>query len=225
MRKAIVILGTAMLLLVPASVMAQGTSGTSGFSGTVPTVFTITDGSNASLAGGSSYWDFSTNMTVGKAGTLATGSDLTFRLRSNADYQLQAQVGSLSGIADGSAAVAGTTAHDLTLGDIGFGFTAAVDAGGASVVGTRTDTINTGFDVHSGWASASNGRISFTKTLHDIFGSPTQILAGTRISASGDDSSSDNFLVVKVGVAALPQYFTPVTTFSGVVTFTISAKP
>jgi hypothetical protein len=214
-----------MMMMVPAAVMAQGTTGTTGFSGTVPTVFTISDTSNASLAGGSTAWDFSSNMTIGKTGTLAQGSDLSFRLRSNADYQLQAQVGSLSGIADGTAATAGTTAHDLTLGDIGFGFTAAVDASGASVVGTRTDAIPSGYDVSGGWATASNGRVSFTKTLHDIVSAPAQILTGNRISASGDNSSSDNFLLVKVGVAALPQYFTPATTFSGVVTFTISAKP
>src|SRR6266700_4027707 len=118
MKRHIALLGTAVLMMAPGFVMAQGTTGTAGFSGTVPTVFTITDTSNASLAGGSSAWDFSSNMTIGKTGTLATGSDLSVRLRSNADYQLQAQVGSLVGIADGAAATVGTTAHDLTLGDI-----------------------------------------------------------------------------------------------------------
>jgi len=225
MKNKTVLLASAIFVMAPALTFAQATTGTGGFSGSVPTTFTITNASNGSLAGGASYWDFSSNMTIGKNGVLATGSDLVFRMRSNADYQLQAQVGSLSGIADGTGATAGSTAKDLTLGDIGFGVTAEIDASGASVVGSRTDTINTGFDVSSGWATASDGRISFSKTLHDIYGSPVQILSGPRISASGDNSSSDNFLLVKVGVAALPQYFTPATSFSGVVTLTISAKP
>jgi hypothetical protein len=212
-----------MLMMVPVAVMAQGTQGTAGFSGTVPTVFTISNTTDGSLAA-STAWDFSSNMTIGKAGTLAQGSALSFRLRSNADYQVQAQVGSLSGIADGLGAAIGTTAHDLTLGDIGFGITAAVDASGASVVGSRSDAIPNGYDVSSGWASPSSGRISFSKTLHDIVEAPVQILSGNRISASGDNSSTDNFLLVKVGVAALPQYFTPATTFSGVVTFTVSPR-
>jgi len=224
MKKQIVVLGTAILMMAPGVIMAQGLTGTGGFSGNVPTVFTITDTSNGSLAGASNAWDFSSNMTIGKAGLLAKGADLSFRLRSNADYQLQAQVGALSGIADDVAAAAGSTAHDLSTGDIGFGFTASV-ATGASVVAARTDAIPTGFDVSGGWPTASDGRIIFSKTLHDIKTAPVQILAGNRISASGDNSSSDNFLLVKVGVAALPQYFTPSLAFNGVVTFTISAKP
>jgi hypothetical protein len=70
MKRRIVLLGTAVLTMAPAFVMAQGTAGTAGFSGTVPTVFTITDTSNASLAGGASAWDFSRNMTIGKTGMI-----------------------------------------------------------------------------------------------------------------------------------------------------------
>ena len=43
------------------------------------------------------------------------------------------------------------------------------------------------------------------------------------ISASGDNTSNDNYLLVTVGVATLPQYLTPAA-FNGSVTFTISAQ-
>jgi hypothetical protein len=217
----------ALLAISPAIVLAQGTGGSGTFGGTVPTTFTITNITNGSLS--AALGTFST-LTVG-SGVLVSPTPLAFRLRSNAPYKLTAQVGSLVGFSDGTASAAGNTAQDIKTGDIGFGFTSSLDASGASVVGggsgsiTRTDTIVTGFDVHSGWPSVTDGHTpSFTKTLHDIFGSDTQILSGDRISASGDNSSSDNFLTVTMGLSTLPQYLTAAT-FSGTVTFTISSTP
>jgi hypothetical protein len=95
--------------------------------------------------------------------------------------------------------------------------------GGA--IPTRTDTIVTGFDATAGWPSITNGHTpSFTKTLHSIYGTDVQILSGDRISASGDDSSSDNFLLLTMGIAALPQYWSPSAGFSGSVTLTIATQ-
>lgn len=211
-------------LLFSFAMMAQST-GTVDYGGTIPTTFKITNTSNGDLADTSAL-QFGT-LTIGASGSnpLVTKS-LAFRLRSNAGYKLSASVGSLVNIATGSASAASTTAQDIKLGDIGFGFSAAIDKSGASVVNgggspTRTDTITSGFDVTTGsWPSVSNGHTpAFTKTLNDLDGG-ADILTGDRISASGDNSSSDNFLVVTVGVATLPQYLTAAT-FSGKITFTL----
>jgi hypothetical protein len=214
----------AILVTLQGVIRAQGTSGTGTFGGTIPTTFSIANTSNGSLA--AALGTFGT-LTIGK-NVLSSPTPLAFRLRSNATYKLTAQVGSLVGITDGSASGVSTTLQAIKTGDIGIGFTAAIDRSGLSVVGggaspTRTDSIVTGFDVTAGWPSVSNGHTpAFTKTLHDIYAADTQIMSGDRISASGDNISSDNFLLVTVGVSTQPQYLTPAD-FSGVVTFTISS--
>jgi len=211
-------------MTIPGAIFAQGTTGTGTYSGTVPETYSISNTSDGNLAG--TLGAFST-LTIGK-GTLAAPTPLQIRLRSNHTYQITANASVTSGITDGAGSAVGTTAQAIKTGDIGFGFTAAIDKSGASVVNggatpTRTDTIVSGFDASSGWPSVSNGHTpSFTKTLHDVYGADTQILSGDRISASGDNNSSDNFLLVTVGVATLPQYLTP-GAFSGSVTFTIAA--
>jgi hypothetical protein len=215
----------AVLAILPGLALAQGTSGTGTFGGTVPTTFSIANVSNGSLA--TALGTFST-LTIGK-NALSSPTPLAFRLRCNAGYKLTAQVGSLVGITDGAASGVSTTLQAVKTGDIGFGFTAAIDRSGLSVVGggaspTRTDTIVSGFDVNAGWPAVTTGHTpAFTKTLHDIFAADTQILSGDRISASGDNASADNFLTVTVGLAVLPQYMTP-GDFSGTVTFTIAAS-
>jgi hypothetical protein len=186
----------------------------------VPTAFNISSVNNGSLSG--AFGSFGT-MAIGN-GMLSTPSPVVFRLRSNAPYILTAQVGVLSGISDGEA---GTDSAGIKTGDIGFGFTAAIDQSGASVVGgggspSRMDTITPGFDMRNGWPSASGGQTPvFTRTLHDIYGRNVQILSGPRISAKGDNGSDDNFITVTVGIAALPQYWNA-GAFRGVVTFTIA---
>jgi len=215
-----------VLVLVPGVLMAQSNSGTGSYSGTVPTTFTISNTSNGSLSG--VLGNFGT-LSMTNSSTLSTPTALTFRMRSNAAYKLTANASVTSGITDGTASAAGTTAQAIKTGDIGFGFTAAINQGGASVVGggetpTRTDTIVSGYDASSGWASVTDGHTpSFSKTLHDIYGNDVQILSGDRISASGDNTSDDNFLTLTVGIATLPQYLTP-GAFSGTVTFTIGAQ-
>jgi hypothetical protein len=215
----------AVLAALPGIALAQGTTGTGTFGGTIPTTFSISNTSNGSLAG--SLGTFNT-LTIGQ-GVLSSPTPLTFRVRSNAGYKLTAQVGSLVGITDGPPSAVSTTLQAIKTGDIGIGFTSSIDRSGLSVVGggaspTRTDTIVPGFDVTAGWPSVTGGHTpAFNRTLHDIFASDTQVLSGDRISASGDNSSSDNFLLLTVGVSTLPQYLTPAA-FSGTVTFTIAAS-
>jgi hypothetical protein len=217
---------TSALMVLPGIVLAQGTTGSGGFGGTVPETYSITNSSNGNLS--AALGTFST-LTIGK-GTMATPTVLQVQLRSNHVYKLTANAAVTSGITDGAATATGNTAGAITTGDIGVGFTAALDASGASVVNggitpTRTDTIVTGFDATAGWPSITNGHTpSFTKTLHSIYGSDIQILSGDRISASGDDSSSDNFLLLTMGIAAVPQYWSPSVGFSGTVTLTIATQ-
>jgi hypothetical protein len=209
-----------MLILVPGTLWAQ----TGGFSGAVPDTYSILNTSNATLSG-----------TIGSFGTLTIGQSnlmtayLDFRLRSNNPYQLTAQVGSLVNITANARSTTANAVRSITTGDIGFGII-SIDKSGANVAGgggnpIRTDTIvgsNTGPNFSSSsWPSVSNGVVSYHATLHDIDTGATQILTGDRISDSGDNSSSDNFLLVRVGVAVLPEYFASAS-FSGTVTFTIA---
>jgi hypothetical protein len=224
-RIGILLSSAALLTILPVVMPAQGTNGTATFGGTVPTTFSMANTSNGSLA--AAVGTFST-LTIGND-VLSSPTPLVFRLRSNAGYKLTAQVGSLVGMTDGAPSGVSNSLQAIKTGDIGLGFTSAIDRSGLSVVNggpspTRTDSIVTGFDVTAGWPAVTTGHTpAFTKTLHDIFGADTQILSGDRISASGDNSSSDNFLTVTVGVATLPQYMTP-GAFSGTVTFTIAAS-
>jgi len=227
MKQRFVVFTTAMMML-PGIILAQGTTGTGTFGGTVPLTFAITDATNASLAG--TLGTLST-LTIGKS-TLVTPTPMAFRLRSNGPYKLSAAVTAITGanFSDGAATPdASTTAQDIKTGDIGFGFTSAIVQTGLSVVGggttpSRIDTIVTGYDAHAGFATTTDGHTpAFTKTLHDIYNG-VQILSGDRISSSGDNSSDDNYLTVTLGIAAVPQYWTPVV-FTGTVTLTIATTP
>ena len=214
----------AVLAILPGVVLAQGTTGTGTFGGFIQPAFTITATSNGVLA--TAMGAFGT-LTVGQ-NSLTAPTPVAFRIRSNAPYKLLVQVGALVGITDGTAPGDGSTAGGLLTGDFGFGFTAPVDGSGNSVVGggtspSRVDTIVTGFDVHTGWPTVTGQSPNFTKTLHDIYGQDVQILSGSRISASGDNSSNDNCLTVTVGIATLAQYLSA-GSFSGTLTFTIVAS-
>jgi hypothetical protein len=207
----------AAIALIPAAAQAQ----TGGFSGTVPETYTITDTSNGAFSG--TFTAF--NAAIG-SNTLATTS-VQFRIRSNAAYQLDAQVGGLTNITAGTQAAADNSARSVKLGDVGFGITAYTGVAGAEVVNgggspTRTDTIPAAFDYRTAWPTPSNGAVTFTGTLNSIT-SLTSIMTGDRISASGDNSSNDNFLQVTVGAAYLQKYFSP-TTFTGTITFTLAAQ-
>lgn len=200
------------------------------FNGSVPATYSILSSSDAALA----YVDSTFTAAIGK--DTLTEATKVIHLRSNDVYELSASVGGLSNIGSGVATAAGSTGAAIQIGDIGFGIS-AIDATGASVVktvvvdppsSTRTDTIvtvaTTGPDFNYTSSAAVDGRMTtnpFPATLHDI-GSATQILSGDRISASGDNSSDDNFLAVSLKFGYLPQYFTVESAFSFVVTLTIA---
>jgi hypothetical protein len=218
-RTRTLLLEVVFFIALPGTVLAQGDIT---FGGAVPAVCWITDIGNGSLSG--VLGNFNT-LTVGK-NILSTPASIAIRLRSNAPYKVMVQLGSLVGIADASATPRSTTAQAIKTGDIGFGIT-SVDVSLSRVIGggstpIRHDAIASGFDVRSGWGSGSGGHTpTFKKTLHDISAASIQIVSGPRISADGDNYSTNNFITVSVGISTLPQYLT-VGSFSGIVTFTIS---
>lgn len=192
------------------------TSGTITVTGTNPEAFSLTNVSEGAL---SSTIALGT-LTPAAGGTLNTNT-ATIRLRSNKAYKVTAQAGTLSvtgaGSADGGSSIA--------LSDIGFGIT-ATSLTGANVAntGTRTDAIAAGFDVSGGWPAATNGLTpAFTKTLSNI-SSATQVLSGTRISSKGNLTTDNNFITATFGASTLPQFFTPNSGFSSVITLTVASQ-
>jgi len=207
-------------VLVAASGLAFGQ--TVSFTGSVPQTYSVLDTSNLAPA----YVDSTFTAAIGQ--NTLTEATKVIRLRSNDVYALSAQVGSLSNIGTEVATAAGKTAAAIQIGDIGFGIS-ALDATGGSVVKTgttRTDTIvsivATGPNFNYTTPTSLAGRVTFPATLYNISTAPTQLLSGDRISASGDDSSTDNFLAVSLKFGYLPQYFTIESAFSFVVTLTIA---
>lgn len=192
------------------------TSGTITVTGTNPEAFSLTNVSEGAL---SSTIALGT-LTPAAGGTLNTNT-ATIRLRSNKAYKVTAQAGTLSvtgaGSADGGSSIA--------LSDIGFGIT-ATSLTGANVAntGSRTDAIAAGYDVSGGWPAATNGLTpAFTKTLSNI-SSATQVLSGTRISSKGNLTTDNNFITATFGASTLPQFFTPNSGFSSVITLTVASQ-
>ena len=207
----------AIVIMCALAVSAQ-TTGTITVSGSQPAACSLTNSSDTALSSTIALGA----MTPAANNTLVTGTAVT-HLRSNKAYVVSAQATALSftgaGIADGGNAMA--------LSDIGFGLT-AVDATATNVASSHTDTIVAGppsFDYTGGWTAAANGLTPFVggtnSTLNDITAN-TQVLSGTRLSKKGNIATNNNAVVATFGVATLPQYFTPNTTFSSTVTLTMT---
>jgi hypothetical protein len=198
------------------------------YNGTVPTTFSILNASDATLAGGDS-----TTFIAAIGNATVQEATQQIHLRSNAPYALSAQVTNNTGIPDAAAgAAAGHTGQAITLADIGFGVS-AINVLGASVVNggaspSRVDTTATNFAYAT--PTAANGRIaSWTtgSTLHAILASAVQIQGGDRISASGDNGSSDNYILLSLKAGYLPEYYSPTDGsggFSVVITLTLAAS-
>jgi hypothetical protein len=194
------------------------TTGTITITGSDPDSASITNSSDASLSSTVALGV----LTPQTGGTLATSS-VAMRLRSNKAYKLSAQATALSVTGAGSA----DGGSSITLNDIGFGIT-AIDATGTNIATAHSDTVAStpaSFDYRSGFPAVTNGLTPFIagthSTLNDITAN-TQILSGSRISAKGNISTNNNFVLVTVGVGTLPQYFTPNSSFSSTVTLTIA---
>jgi hypothetical protein len=207
-----------LAVLVVVEIASAQTTGTVTVTGTNPSAVSLTNTSDGSL---------STTVALGTltpttGGTLSTGS-FQVRMRSSKGYILSAQSTSLNftglGATDGGNTIAAQ--------DIGFGIT-ALTLTGANVAntGSRTDAIISMFDYTGGYPGVTNGLSPFAAgtngTLNDI-SSNTQILSGGRISVRGNISTDNNFILATIGIATLPQYFTPNTNFSATITLTVTA--
>lgn len=207
-----------LVLFLAAQAGFAQTTGSVTVTGTNPAAVSITNTSDSNV---------STTVALGTL-TPATGGALTsgtfqVRLRSNKGYVLSAQSTTLAFNGLGAAASGDT----IALTDIGFGVTAVANTG-ANVAnsGSRTDTVVNKFNYTSGFPAVTNGLTPFVAgtngTLNDITAN-TQILSGARISSKGNISTNNNFILVTLGLATLPQYFTPNTDFSTTVTLTVTA--
>ena len=218
MKRKIVLLAAIGIFMLKQTCFAQ-TTGTITVTGTTPTSVSATNTSDSNLSATVALG----SLTPATGAALASGT-VQIRLRSNKAYTLSAQATALNfsspGAADGGSAI--------TLDDIGFGIT-AIDATGANVTSGHTDTIVGGsptFDYRSGWPAVSNGLTPFIAGTHatlNNISANTQVLSGSRISAKGNISTNNNFVLVTFGLATLPQYFTPNSGFSSTITLTVAA--
>ena len=186
--------------------------------GSIPDSISMTNVSNSPLTATTSLGA----LVAANSSTLATlGSGVDVRIRSNKQFKLSAVAvftNSGAGLDDG-----GTP---ITPADIGFGITAK-DVTGANVVTARgLDAISGKFDYISttfGSLPVNNGKTPFVPgtngTLSDL-ASSAQLMTGNRISKLGNIQSDDNFMKLSFNVATLPQYFSPTTAFSAVITLT-----
>jgi hypothetical protein len=211
LRRLTLLFGAALTLASTA--FAQ--SGTITVTGTNPESFSLTNTAGGVLSSTITL----APMTPANSNTAVEG-EAEVRLRSNKAYKLNVQAGALSvnipGSDDGGDAIA--------LADIGFGVKGTVLTG-ANVAnsGSRGETMTAGYTVAS-WPTASNGLTpAFGKTLNDITSS-TQVLTGTRISKKGNLATDNNFISITFGVATLPQFHTPNSGFSSIITVTMASQ-
>lgn len=212
-KRLTMVLGAVMMMASAA--FAQNTITVTGNN---PEAFSLTDtGGNtlsATIALGA--------LTPSNTNALTVGGPVTVRMRSNKAYKITAQASALTFSPGGAVPDGGDT---IALTDIGFGVT-AMNLTGVNVVntGSRTETLPAGFDVSGGWPAASNGLNPTWALTLDSITSPTQILAGQRISKKGNLITDNNFISVSFGVAVLPQFFTPTTGFQTVITLTMASQ-
>jgi hypothetical protein len=216
MKKTNLILFGAIILIFAQIVSAQ-TSGTITVSGTDPESFSITSTTNATL----SATVVLGTLAPATGGTLTSGT-AQIRLRSNKAYNLNAQVSALGFV--GAGAIDGGST--IALLDFGFGIS-SIDATGANVANAAGHTVVALFNYDPRTVAVTNGLTPYVPsthgTLNDITSS-TQILSGPRISALGNISTDNNFILATLAVATLPQYFTPNTSFSATITLTIASQ-
>jgi len=219
-RNQLITFGTvALMLLASAQIGFAQTTGTITVSGTDPEAFSITNTSNTQL----SATVILGTLSPATGGTLSTGST-QIRLRSNKAYKLSAAASSISFTTGGS----DDGGRKIALTDFGFGVS-SIDYTGANVAnGSGSHTVVTLFDYDPRTLTVTNGLTPFVAltngTLDDISGSGAQILSGLRISAQGNISTDNNFILATLAVATLPQYFTPNAGFSTTITLTIASQ-
>ena len=202
--------------MLAANVFGQS-SGTITVSGSDPEAISVTNTSDTVL---SSTVNLGT-LTPTTGSSLVSGSS-QIRLRSNKAYTVSAQATALSFVGAGSA----DGGRPLALGDIGFGIS-STDASGANVANATGHSVVNLFNYDPSTVTVSNGLTPFVSGTHGTLGdlaSSTQIMSGPRISKQGNISTNNNFVLVTMKMATLPQYFTPNTSFSTTITLTVALQ-
>jgi len=221
MKRTLLVLAVAILAC--AQFASAQTAGTITVQGLIPEAFSLTNSSGIVLP---------TPTTI-DLGTLQPANDqdlvektsVTLYLRSNKKYTLTASAGSIlrgTGSADGG--------FNIQLSDIGFGVR-SLDTTGANVVNPTTHVINDAKFDYSAWPTATGGLLGKDEfiaqnkgTLDDVKSSGAVILKGNRISNKGNISTTSNAVLLTLGFAVLPQYFSPDDTFSSAVLLTIATQ-
>ena len=203
-------------LMLAANAFSQS-SGTIAVSGSNPEAISVTNTSDTVL---SSTVNLGT-LTPATGSSLVTGSTQV-RLRSNKAYTVSAQATAISFVGAGSAD-GGTS---LALSDIGFGIS-STDASGANVANATGHSVVSLFNYDPSTAAVSNGLTPFVSGTHGTLSdlsSSTQIMSGPRISKQGNVSTNNNFVLLTMKMATLPQYFTPNTSFATTNTLTVALQ-
>lgn len=210
----------ALAALAASAVFAQ-TSGTITVTGSIPDAVSMTNSSGTAISSTVSLGA----LTAANSSTLTAITPVDLYIRSNKQFKLSASA-TLTGTGTDDA----TAGHAIQPADIGFGIVTKT-INGALVTSTyaASETIAGGFDYTGGGAIAattlSNGLATFTSgtnnSLADI-ASSTQVLQGGRVSQKGNIQTTTNAVRYALGVATLPQYFTPTGSFTATITLTIA---
>ncbi len=172
--------------------------------------------------------DFSIDVSDVAAGNNlndVTGGNVTVILRSNEAYRLFAEVTASNNF--------GLAANgDLELDDIGVGFTNLTGSGDGSRRMTAPDpvaasTIIAGYDVDP--TSVALEPVNFEpdwvgggiNTLGTLNGGSVEVVNGPRISRRGGRNSPNNGLLLDVGFALSPLYYSPVASWDATVELTM----
>lgn len=236
----------AVTFLCSAAALAQNqtTTGEAGLGGEVDRSVHLTSYSTTTLAGNfggstsnvASGSPINTVINFGEVSANNTTADkfvygqTGMLLRSNCGYLLRLE---RSGNIPDGAGNSGT----FQTGDIGVatfsynhGATTGLpgtmpNAGADAIAGTAPGLYNAAANFPAN-VVVTNGQPAYTFTLNQVgpSGSPTTIIAGTRISRGGDNTTYLNRMTILMRFAVKPQYYTPAT-FSETLSFSIVASP
>ena len=205
------------VLITASAAFAQ--SGTINITGTTPEAFSLTNTSGGALSPGVIAFG---PLTPANSTTVVSDS-VTVRMRSNKAYKLSIQTTAFNISAPGT----DDDGDPIAATDIGIGITAlTLNAPNVANGASRAETVATGFSVPSGnWPAGTNGLTpGCGQTLASTQSTSTEILRGQRISKKGNLATDNNFIEVNIGVATLPQFFTPNGGFTATVTLTMASQ-
>ncbi|MCA9752234.1 MAG: hypothetical protein R3B81_05750 [bacterium] len=145
-----------------------------------------------------------------------TGGAVQMMIRSNAPFNLTAQVTASSGF--GSVA-----AGDIALTDVGFGLSGLTNSGPKVFGDPATNSVvSPGFSADPAVASKDvDEEPIFSATIDDLSGG-VQIISGPRVSNRGGVGSPNNGMLIDTSYAIGPQFYSPTDPIQATVTYTLA---